>query len=276
VRAAPRVLHVAGGAQRLARLLDEPVVAIVGARAASDYGMEVAHALARGLAASGVTVLGALAEGIGAATHEGALHVDGPTVTVMPGGLDVCYPAGRRALYRRIREHGCAISEHPPGVPTSRWCHPLRARILAALAQLTIVVEAEEQPGALAAAHLAQASGGLVGAVPGRVGSPLAAGPHALLTEGAGLVRSAEDALDLLYSVGARPTASPPAPPPPAAPALDERLRAVLDQVSTGRDTLEKLTGTGVHMQETALALAELELRGALGRGDGGRYVRRL
>src|ERR1700704_4502322 len=114
MRGAPRVLYVMGGperdnlagspepvgVERLERLLGQPAVAIVGSRKATDYGMETTRGLARGLAASGVTVLGALADGIAAAAHLGALEVDGPTVTVMPGGADVCYPASRRALHK--------------------------------------------------------------------------------------------------------------------------------------------------------------------------------
>jgi DNA processing protein len=267
-RGGPSVLHVAGGLERLQRLLATPAVAIVGTQNATDYGMETARGLARGLAASGVTVLGALAEGIAAAAHMGALDTLGPTVTVMPGGVDVCYPAARRSLYERVREVGCAISEAPCGQRPRRWSHAARTRILVRLAQLVIVVEADSRPGDLRAAHLAQALGIPVGAVPGRVSSRVSRGSHILLAEGARLMRDAQDALDALYGVGARraPERFEPSEPP---------LRRVLAQVGAGRDTLGKLALDGASTEATIAALAELELTGAVVRGDGGRYLLR-
>jgi DNA processing protein len=274
---APRMLHVAGGGiGRLTQLLDQPAVAIVGTRRASDYGMEVAHGLARGLAASGITVLSGLAEGIPAAAHAGALEASGPTLTVMPGGVDVCHPAAWRALYRQILSAGCAVAELPCGSTPRSWCHVARARIVAALVQMVIVVEAGERPAELLPARLAAASGAIVAAVPGRVSAPAAQGPHRLLREGAQLVCDPQDALDALYGVGTRPA---PAAHSALAPnsELAPDLRAVLDQVSAGRDTVAKLTAggesTGASMQGTLVALAKLEIGGALVRGDGGRYV---
>jgi DNA processing protein len=271
----PRTLHVAGGVERLGRLLGEPAVAIVGTPKATDYGMETARGLARGLAASGVTVLGALSEGIAAAAHMGALDVKGPTVTVMPGGVDVCYPASRRSLYGRLREVGCAVSEAPCGLHARRWSYIARLRVLARMARLVIVVEAEENPAALAAAHIAQTLGRTVAAVPGRVSSPVSAGPHALLAEGASLVRDPQDALDALYGVGAREYGVGVREAPSSECQLAPQLRSVLEQVGAGRDTLAKLTAAGASSEETIVALAELELAGALVRGDGGRYLPR-
>jgi DNA processing protein len=263
---APWMLHVAGEAARLLEPSAQPAVAIVGARAASDYGMEMAHGLARGLAASGVTVVSGLAEGIAAAAHAGALEVEGPTVTVMPGGVDVCHPASKRALHRRLRTAGCALAELPCGCRPRSWCHTARSRIVVALTRMTIVVEAGERPGELVHARIARATARVVAAVPGRATSPLSRGPHELLREGAHLVRGPQDALDALYGVGARRA-------PRERASLEPRLRTVLEQVGAGRDTLAKLTTKQANTQDTLLALAELELRGALARGDGGRYV---
>ncbi len=272
----PRMLHVAGGIARLRELLDQPAVAIVGTRRASDYGMEVAHGLARGLAASGITVVSGFAEGIPAAAHAGALEAGGPTLTVMPGGVDVCHPATWRALYRQILNAGCAVAELPNGCAPRSWCHVARGRIVAALAQMVIVVEACERPAELLPARLAAASGAIVAAVPGRVSAPAAQGPHLLLREGARLVCDPQDALDALYGVGTRQR--------PAArsalalhPKLAPHLCEVLEQVSAGRDTVAKLTAgagcEGASKQDTLVALAQLEISGALVRGDGGRYV---
>ncbi len=266
---APRMLHVAGGLARLRELLGEPAVAIVGTRAASDYGLEIAHGLARGLAASGITVVSGLSEGIAAAAHAGALEVGGATATVMAGGVDVCHPVSCRALDRRLREAGCALAELPCGQRPRSWCHTARKRIVVALARMVIVVEAGERPGELVHARLALETGTILAAVPGRVTSPLSRGPHALLAEGARLVRGPQDALDALYGVGVREA-------PLERRALEPRLQAVLDRVGAGWDSFDELTARGAPAADTLLALAELELRGELTRGDGGRYVPRL
>ncbi len=273
---APRVLHVAGGAARLETLLAAPAVAIVGTTRASDYGMEVAHGLARALAASGVTVVSALAEGVPAAAHLGALDACGPTVTVAAGGVDVPHPVSWRALFGRLAAEGCVMAELPCGSQPRRWCQPARARTVAALARLVVVVEAGEDSRELLAARLAAAAGAVVAAVPGRVWAPGARGPHVLLREGAVLVRGPEDVLDALYGVGGTggmgATGSM-GVGGKARPALGPRLRAVLDEVGAGRDTVARLTGSGTPAPEVLRALAELECTGVLVRGDGGRYL---
>jgi DNA processing protein len=267
---APRTLYVLGGRERLARLMAEPVVAIVGCERPTDYGMEMARGLARGLAASRVTVLSAFANGIAAAAHAGALEVDGPTVTVMAGGVDVIAPAGRRGLYERVLASGCAIAEEPCGCRQRRWGAIARARTVAALAALTIVVEADDNQWDLRVAQIAHALGRTVAAIPGRVTSPASRGTNALLAQGAPLVRGAADVLDLLYGLGVSglDAGSTPA-------RLHPRLRTTLERVGAGQDTPGKLTRDGDDPGETLLALAELELMGLLGRGDGGRYVPR-
>lgn len=268
---APRALYVAGGSERLARLTAVPVVAIVGSERATDYGMEMARGLARGLAAARVTVVSGFANGIAAAAHAGALETDdGPTVTVMAGGVDVVAPAGRRELYERVIASGCAVAQAPCGMAQGRWGTIVRARTVAALAALTIVVEADEQPWDLRVAHFARALGRTVAAIPGRVTSPASRGTNALLADGASLVRGAADALDLLYGVSAWRLDAPSLPS-----RLRADLRATLERVGAGEDTPGKLTRAGDDPGETLLALAELELMGLLGRGDGGRYVPR-
>ncbi len=268
--AAPRMLHVAGGVERLRLLLAQPTVAIVGTRRASDYGMEVAYGLARGLSASGITVVSGLAEGIAAAAHQGALCAGAHTVTVMAGGVDVASPASWRGLHRRIAAEGCALAELPCGATTRGWCHVARARIVATLVRMVIVVEAREHPTELLHARLADAAGARIAAVPGRVSAPAARGPHLLLRGGALLVSDPRDVLDALHGVAVHPVAE-------SRPAPSGRLRAVLEQVGAGNDTVAKLTAgdalDGAPKSEVLVALAELELGGAVARGDGGRYV---
>jgi DNA processing protein len=280
---APRMLYTVDGARRLVELANQPTVAIVGSRRATDYGMELARSLARGLAASGVTVAGSLSDGIAVAALAGAVEVDGKTLTVLDGGLDVGCPARRRALYRRLRKAGCAVAELPCGCGARQWCHTAREQTLAGLAELTIVVEADEDPGDLVGARVAKALGRTVAAVPGRVTSPASRGTHRLLMEGATLVRGPGDALELLYEGSPLYKGDPPRRPGgapkhttiPKPAELEPRLKETLEQVGAGRDTPAKLTAGSRDTGEALLALSELELMGLLTRGDGGRYVPR-
>jgi DNA processing protein len=274
---APPMLHVEGGLDRLHELTAGPVVAILGSRRATDYGIEMAGSLARGLAASGVTVAGELADGIAVAAQTGALEADGATLTVLPGGLDVAAPARRRSLLQRLTREGSAVSELPCGCRPRRWGAAAAARTLAALAAVTVVVEAEDSPRELAGARIAQTFGRTVAALPGRVTSPASRGSHALLLDGARLIREAADVLDLLY--GARRPASasvlPPHAPGDRHAELKPVLRELLERVGAGVDTPGKLTGEHEDAGELLLALSELELMGLLARGDGGKYVPR-
>jgi DNA processing protein len=263
---APHVLSLRGGLGRFTEMLDKTVVAIVGTRRATDYGMGTARDLARGLATSGVVVASGLSEGIPVAAHSGALEAHGATFTVMAAGLDRCSPAWCRALYGRVIAGGCAISEAPAGLPSRYWGVLARARTLALLAQLVIVVEAEERPWELACAQVAQALGKPVAAVPGRLSSYASRGTNSLLMSGAQLIRGPQDALDLLYGVGTRKAPEP-------AIEIEPRLRSVFERVGAGENTMEKLTAHGDKPDNIALALVELELQGLLIRGDGGRYV---
>ena len=269
---APHMLSVAGGVHRLAGMLEEPVVAIVGTRRATDHGMETARHLARGLAAAGVTIASALSEGVPLAVHCGALDANEASITVTAGGLHKCSSAHCRAVYRRLSRDGCALSELPLGAPARRWSALARVRTLALLAQLVIVVEADSNPWELACAHLAQRLGVPIAAVPGRVSSPASRGCNELIMIGAALVRNPQDALDLLYGAGVK-RAGEFDLAAEAGEQLDPRLAGTLEHIGAGHDTLERLTATGGRREEILISLLELELRGLVVRGDGGRYV---
>jgi DNA processing protein len=271
----PRLLNVAGGAARLARLARAPVVALLGSTRASDYGREVARELARSLSASGVTIAGSLADGIAAAAHAGAQDGAGASIAMLGGGLRASCPAHLQALYGRLEHSGCAISELPCDCPGRRWGQPAAERTLLALAALVVVIEAREDPRELAAAHAARALGRPLAALPGRVTSPLSSGPHALLVEGASPIRGAEDVLELLYRDPSSHTGWLRTPGRERHVALEPRLRAVLDLVGAGADTPDRLAAAGAEPQELLLALTELELLGLLARGENGRYVPR-
>jgi DNA processing protein len=270
---APAVLHLAGDADRLTALTrdDAPAVAIVGARRAGPDGLEIARGLGRGLAAAGVDVISGMALGIDSAAHAGALEVGGPTLTVLASGADVPYPPSKRTLYRAIVQTQAAISEMPPGFRPFRWCFPARNRTIAALASLTIVVEATERSGSLITAELAQDLGRAVGAVPGPVTALRAAGSNALLRDGALVIRHAQDALDEVLGIGVATAVAG-----RGSDELDGPLRTLLRRVEDGCDTVATLVDRSAEAQPVMAGLAELELLGFLRRGPGGRYVRRV
>jgi len=272
---APAVLHVHRDAGRFERCAAGDAVAIVGARRASPYGLEQARGLGRSLAAAGVAVVSGMALGIDAAAHAGALEAGGLTLAVLAGGPERPYPASKRDLYKRIVARGAVVSELPPGAQARRWGFPARNRIIAALARATVVVEASERSGSLITAGLAADLGREVAAVPGLVSSPLSQGTHGLIADGARLVRGARDVLDVLFGAGAPQLALVPdaADTATAADALPADLRALIDRVGAGRDTVMALTDTTHPLDAVLAGLAQLELRGLVRRTAGGRYV---
>jgi DNA processing protein len=187
-------------------------------------------------------------------------------VAVLAGGADAPYPASKLALYRQILAAGCAVSELPPGLRPRRWCFPARNRLIAALAGVTVVVEAAARSGALITARVARDLGRDVGAVPGPITSPRARGANDLLFDGAHVVRDVADVLDLLLGVGAARPADP-------RETLEPDLRRVLDSVAAGRDTVSALADTPAGAEAALVALARLELLGLVRRGLAGRYV---
>lgn len=158
-------------------------VAVVGARAATAYGMHVASEIGFGLAERGWTVVSGAAFGIDAAAHRGALAVAGPTVAVLAGGVDVPYPAAHAGLLEEVASEGLVLSEAPPGSPPLRRRFLTRNRLIAALAAGTVLVEAGLRSGALSTARHARTVGRPVMAVPGPVTSALSVGCHRLLRE---------------------------------------------------------------------------------------------
>jgi DNA processing protein len=266
LEAPPAVLHVAGGLERLMALTREEPVAVVGARRASPYGLEAARSLARDLSRAGVTVISGMALGVDSAAHAGALSAPAGTVAVLSAGAERPYPAAKRALHRKIQATGAVVSELPPQVPVWRWMFPARNRVVAALSAMVVVVEAGERSGALLTARAARALRRPVGAVPGRVSSPQAAGPNALLAEGANVVRGAQDVLDVLYGAGMRQLEAA------RRADLAPELRMLLGAIADGHDTAGALAQAGIPADQGLAAVAALELAGYVRREAGGRF----
>jgi DNA processing protein len=282
--APPAILHWAGGGEPAAILpwaegadpaARVPAVALVGARRCGPYGLDAAAGLGRALAAAGVVIVSGLALGIDSAAHEGALAAGGRTVAVLPCAPQRPYPASRRNLHRRMLVTGLAVSELGPGVAVRRWMFPARNRIIAALADLTVVVAAGERSGALVTAQAARELGRPVGAVPGPIGSPLSHGPHELLRRGARLVTGAEDVLDVLLGSDREAVGAAAGPRGGSAPrpGLDPELDGLLRAIAAGHSVGDAFAAAGLDAARGLAALAALELVGYVRRQPGGRYV---
>ncbi|WP_321922820.1 DNA-processing protein DprA [Paraburkholderia guartelaensis] len=179
-------------------LLHARAVAVVGSRNATPQAVEDAARFARTLAASGLTVVSGLALGVDGAAHRGALHEHGGTVAVIGTGADLVYPPAHRPLATQIAAHGALVSEWPLGTPARSANFPQRNRVIAALVEGVVVVEAAQRSGSLITARLANEMGRDVFALPGSIHAPLTHGCHGLIKQGAQLVESPEEVLEAL------------------------------------------------------------------------------
>jgi DNA processing protein len=259
---APPVLSVRGEADALLR----PAVAIVGSRAASAYGLEVARRVAGELASAGVVVVSGLAFGIDAAAHEAALEAGGVTVAVQACGLDRVYPAAHRDLAERIARSGAIATEFALGVPPQRAFFPLRNRLISALARAVVVVEARARSGSLVTARHAADQGVDVFAVPGPITVPNHVGCHRLLRDGAAPLTETADVLDAL----AWPSAPRRAREQRTLSASARELLGALRAESASADELARRLDRAPAL--LAPPLLELELSGAIVRDRDGRW----
>lgn len=178
---------------------DRKTVAVIGARMCSPYGRIQAFRYAKILSEAGVQIISGMALGIDSEGHRGALEGKMPTFAVLGSGVDVCYPRTNKKLYDRILwENGGIISECPPGTEPMPWCFPARNRIISALADLVLVVEAKENSGSLITAGFALEQGKMVSAIPGAVSDALSMGCHKLIYDGAGIAYSPQILLEEL------------------------------------------------------------------------------
>lgn len=202
----PKTIYVSGDA---AAINQQPLIAIVGARAASRQGLLDASFLAQGLAQRGYGVVSGLALGVDGAAHRGALAVNGFTLAVGATGLDVVYPPQHGQLAQEIALNGLLLSEFPPGIGPKAFHFPRRNRLIAALCLGVVVVEAAAKSGSLITAHLAADLGREVFALPGSIHSTLAMGCHRLIQTGAKLVTCIGDIIDELPHYQQQPSLLP-------------------------------------------------------------------
>ncbi len=175
-----------------------PTVGIVGARLCDLYGKKTAEDFGRILAANGVQIISGMAIGIDGASQKGALDVKGQTFAVLGCGADICYPTGNQTLYDQIAQTGGIISEQPCGTPPLRAFFPQRNRLISALSDVLLVVEAKSKSGSLITVDFALSQGKSIFAVPGRIGDALSDGCNRLISQGAGIACSPDDILQEL------------------------------------------------------------------------------
>jgi DNA processing protein len=266
---APALLAVNGAGERSAALNPPGAVAVVGTRRPTGYGLGAARRLAGELAAAGVTVISGMAYGIDGAAHEGAIAAGGLTVAVLAAAAERPSPAGQAPLFAAILAGGLVVSEFGPGVLGRRWAFQARNRIVAGLADATVVIEATTRSGALITARASDRLHRFTGALPGPVGVPQSSGPNEMLAKfwaargpldptRVRAVRDAQDVLDLLYGEGI--VEVPRVAPTRLTPDESRLLEAI-------RGGLDSVAALGPRHLAT---LTALELKGAVRRGPGG------
>lgn len=265
----PLLLYVHG---RMAALAHPQRVAVVGSRNPTPQGQLNARQFAQSLGRAGVCVVSGLALGVDGAAHEGALEVGAPTIAVVGTGLDRVYPARHKALAHQIATTGALVSEYLLGTPPLAPNFPKRNRLIAALGQGTLVVEAALQSGSLITARLAAEMGRDVFAIPGSIHSPQARGCHALIRQGAKLVESAQDVLEELCLAPAARLPDSAELWPSTGGGPHAALLAAIGHDPVGLDALQ--ARTGLPTPDLQAALLELELNGEVGRLAGGLFQR--
>lgn len=257
-------------------LLAQPAVAIVGARNASAAALKLARQFGEGLADAGKLVVSGLARGIDGAAHEGALAT-GATAAVIAGGIDVVYPPQHADLQERIANEGVLIAEQPPGIEPQARHFPSRNRIIAGLAAGTLVIEAAPKSGSLITARLAGEAGREVMAIPGNPLDGRARGCNQLIREGAILVQTPEDVIELIEDFTGQPRSTfreerPEFADFELAEASDDSPAEIESLLSAAPVPVDDIVrASGESPAAVQLALLELELAGRLTRHAGGR-----
>lgn len=282
----PAGLFFRGERDALERLLSYPRVTIVGTRRATAYGLRAAEAFSAAFAAQGVTVISGMALGIDTQAHKAVLESDGLTVAVLGCGADVVYPRRHRAVYDRIVAGGLVVSEFPPGTPPSRWTFPHRNRLLGALGDAIVIVEASQCSGALQTVDEGLELGRAVFSIPGPINVDGHRGCNMLLYQGA--VPALDPSVtveDFLLLTRIERGVRRPDPIPRHTrngPRGDDRsrvrdpgLQVILQTLASAPCSVETLMErTGLAVREVTAALGQLESAGLVSRGGPGLFIR--
>lgn len=265
---APLELYVKGSLPNPERC----AAAIVGARACSPYGEQVARRISRELAEAGVEIISGLALGIDAAGHQGALDGGGRTFAVLGCGVNICYPKSNFRLYEQILEQGGGIlSEYPPGTAPASGNFPIRNRIISALSEVILVMEARKRSGSLITAEIGLEQGKDIFALPGRVTDSLSQGCNQLIEDGAFILTSADRILEFLgvsYKKSEKQDGK-------KHKGLAKREKMVYSCLDSAPVHLEEIAAkTGLSVSQSMEILLELELGGYAVRTSGLYYTR--
>ena len=276
----PAGVYVSGAEARYASFVEARRVTMVGTRRATLRGLESADALAAAFGAAGVVVVSGMALGIDAQCHLGCLGAGGMTAAVLGSGADTVYPRRHLTLYERIRESGVVLSELPPGASPMPWTFPLRNRLLAALGDALVVVEAGERSGALLTCDWALELGREVFAVPGTMGVESTAGVNRLLYDGAVPVLSprqtVEEFLSTTRTLKRNGRADPAVDRAESSVLLGPEERLIQLALGASSASLEELrSGTGLSARQIGAGLSRLELRGMIVEVASGRFALR-
>ena len=248
-----------------------PMLAIVGARKPTAYGLEVAEWFAAELARAGLMIVSGMARGIDAAAHLGALDAGASSVAVLGCGLDICYPRSNHHIYRRLLESGTIVSEYPSGTAPLPHHFPTRNRIIAGMSLGALIVEGRPEGGAMITARLSMEFSREVFAVPGPVHSPVSLGPHLLIRDGARITTSPLDILEELGLSGQLSFESDDSPT--AAPELSPEESMVLAAMQAQPLLLDIIaSAAGIPASTASAILARLELKDLVARHAGSRF----
>ena len=252
-----------------------PIIAVVGSRRASEYGTRQTLEISKKLATHGVVIASGMAKGIDSFAHKGALDADGITLAVLGCGVDHCYPAENKNIYDKIPQKGAIISEYFPGTTPLAGHFPMRNRIISGLSDGILVTEASPNSGSLITVERALDQGRDVFALPGNVTSKLSSGTNNLIKQGAALITSADDILEIL---GIKTqTSENTEKKENVIKNLAEDEKLVYDCIHSEpidiNGLLQKLSQEKITLQQLQYLLTMLELKNYINRLPGGRFV---
>ncbi|MCX7592231.1 MAG: DNA-processing protein DprA [Fischerella sp.] len=273
----PPLLYFRGEVEPQENLGQKPLVAIVGTRQPSEYGIRWTRQISTALVKNGFTVVSGLAEGIDTESHTAAIKAGGRTLAVLGTGVDVIYPAKNQELYKRILAAGLVLSEYPTQTPPDRTHFPRRNRIIAGLSRAVLVMEAPLKSGALITANYANEFGRDVYVLPGRLDDYPSQGCLKLLSQGAAPILKELD--ELLKMLGAIPKFDSLQASPQSQqlilPTLLPELQQVMNVISLEPLSFDIIVKqTGMATGAVAGALLQLELMGLVSQLPGMRYQR--
>ncbi len=268
ILAPPLILYYKGD---LHAALQGFCLAVVGTRKPSAYGVEMCRRLLAPVCGQGVCIVSGLAMGIDTIAHQTALSSKSNTIAVLAHGLDIVYPPGNKTLAEKIAHYGAVVSEYDPGTKPDRWNFSDRNRIISALSQAVLIVEAPFDSGALLTANFARQQARPVYALPGNINHQNAEGPNKLIREGACIITSPED---LMSDLGLNRSTEEQLILLPELNEDEQKLYDIVTEKNSEISFDELLLHTGLSFGKLSTILLNLELKGMLAKSSGNSFIR--